>query len=206
IVRNLGGFARFLDLAAEHSGELLSFTSMARECQLPVKTIQNYYQILEDTLIGFRLMPWRKSLRKRLIAHPKFYIFDTGVTNAILRRLKAPLESSLKGKLFEQWLILETHRYLRYCRSEANIYFWRSNIGTEVDLMIEKYGKVTHAFEIKSTQRPSSGDLNGLKSLRDDHPQAQCGLICCVERPYESRGIPILPWQDYLKNLSEIFS
>lgn len=206
IVRNLGGFARFLDLAAEHSGELLSFTSMARECQLPVKTVQNYYQILEDTLIGFRLMPWRKSLRKRLVAHPKFYLFDTGVTNAILRRLKAPLESSLKGKLFEQWLILETYRYLQYSRSEANMYFWRSNIGTEVDVMIEKYGKVTHAFEIKSTERPSSGDLNGLKSFREDHPQARCCLICCAEHSYESQGIIILPWQEFLKDIREILS
>ena len=64
IVRNLGGFSRFLDMAASQCGELVSFSAISRECQLPIRTVQSYYEILEDTLIGFRLEPWRKSLRK----------------------------------------------------------------------------------------------------------------------------------------------
>lgn len=87
IVRNLGGFSRFLDIAASQFGELVSFSNIARECQLPTRTVQSYYEILEDTLIGFRLAPWRKSLRKRLSGHPKFYLFDLGVTNAVNRHL-----------------------------------------------------------------------------------------------------------------------
>jgi len=204
LVRNLGNFSRFLDLAAEQSSELLSFSTIARECQLPIKTVQNYYEILEDTLIGIKLFPWRKSLRKRLVSHPKFYLFDTGITNAILKRLTAKFDSYIMGKLFEHWIVLETYRYLKYTKSEAKLYFWRSNIGTEVDLLIEKHGKITHAFEIKSTKYPDSRHLSGLRSFKTDYPQTSLQLICTAEYPRELSGIKILPWKNYLANLPHI--
>ena len=122
LVRNLGGFYRFLEIAAAASGELLSFSGTARECGLPVRTVQSYYEILEDTLVGFRLPPWLKSVRKRLVAHPKFYLFDTGVTNAVNRRLAAPPDPRLAGRLFEQYIVLEAHRLLDYARSEARLF------------------------------------------------------------------------------------
>jgi predicted AAA+ superfamily ATPase len=65
--------------------ELVNYSNIARDCQLPARTIQTYYEILEDTFIGVRLEPWRKSLRKRLSAHPRIYLFDNGVTNALNR-------------------------------------------------------------------------------------------------------------------------
>ncbi len=201
LARNLGGFVRFLDLAAEQSGELLSFSSTARECQLPVRTVQSYYEILEDTLIGLRLMPWRKSLRKRMVAHPKFYLFDTGVTNAILKRLKAPQDRAVTGRLFEQWIVLETYRHLSYARSEANLYFWRSNIGTEVDLLIERHGKILGAFEIKATPHPAGPDLSGLKSFREEHPGVPCHLVSRAEHARVLDGVKILPWKEHLDSL-----
>ena len=203
LARNLGGFARFLDIAADQSGELLSFSSMARECRLSIRTTQSYFEILEDTLIGFRLMPWRKSLRKRLVAHPKFYLFDTGVTNAISKRLKAPFDRAVTGKLFEQWIILETYRYLKYSRSEANLYFWRSNIGTEVDLLIEQYGKIIGAFEIKSTPHLANAHLAGLRSFHEEHPRVPCYLIGTADNAREMAGVKILPWREYLDSLPQ---
>ncbi|OGR05065.1 MAG: hypothetical protein A2511_05720, partial [Deltaproteobacteria bacterium RIFOXYD12_FULL_50_9] len=140
LVRNLGGFYRFLEMAAAAVGELLNFSNIARECRLPIRTVQSYYEILEDTLIGFRLLPWLKSGRKRLVAHPKFYFFDTGVTNAINRRLAAPPDPRLAGRLFEQFIVLELHRHLHYGRSETRIFFWRTNTGSEVDLVLERHG------------------------------------------------------------------
>ncbi|MFH1259348.1 MAG: AAA family ATPase [Elusimicrobiota bacterium] len=105
IVRNLGSFSRFLDMAASQFGEIINFSNIARECQLPVMTIKSYYEILEDTLLGFKLDPWRKSIRKRLGAHPKFYLFDNGVTNAINKYLDSISDPFLQGKLFEQFII-----------------------------------------------------------------------------------------------------
>lgn len=202
LVRNLGGFSKFLDMAAGQFGELVSFSAIARECQLPTRTVQSYYEILEDTLIGFRLEPWIKSFRKRLVAHPKFYFFDSGVTNAINKRLTGTMDSGLRGRLFEQFIILETYRMLHYRQSEANLYFWKTNHGAEVDLVIEKHGKLTAAFEIKSTPHIASPHLSGLRSFQEEHPKTPCSVIGTVPHAYEIDGIQILPWTRYLEGLS----
>ena len=116
VVRNLGGFARFLDIVAAESGGIVNASAVARDAALAPRTVQEYYQILEDTLIGYRLEPWRHSPRARLVGHPRFYLFDTGVTNALARRLGAPPDPVSRGRLFEQWVVLECARLLDYRR------------------------------------------------------------------------------------------
>lgn len=201
ILRNLGAFSRFLDIAASQIGKLVNFSTIARECHLATKTVQSYYEILEDTLIGLRLSPWRKSLRKRLSAQPKFYLVDNGITNAINRRLTAGLDPVVKGDLFEQWIILETRAAIQYRQSEAGIFFWRTNHGAEVDLLIEKQGEITAAFEVKSTANVSGAHLSGLRAFREEHPEVPCFVISDVSDAYELDQIKILPWKDYLEQL-----
>ena len=201
IVRNLGGFSRFLDMAASQFGELTSYSAISRECQLPVRTVQSYYEILEDTLIGFKLEPWRKSIRKRLSAHPKFYFFDSGVVNAINKRLTASLDSHLRGRLFEQFIILETHRMIHYMQSESNIFYWRTNHGAEVDLLIEKHGKLIAAIEIKSTSNISGSHLSGLRAFKEENPKVPAYLVCVTKNKYELNKVEVLPWSNYLKFL-----
>ena len=203
IVRNLGGFSRFLDIAASQFGELVSFSSTGRECSISTRTVQSYYEILEDTLVGIRLEPWRKSLRKRLSGHPKFYLFDTGVTNAINRHLGSEPDSVLRGRLFEQFIVLETYRHLKYSRSEARIYYWRTNTGAEIDLIIEKHGELSAAFEIKARKQVGGNDFSGFRSFRDDNPGVPCFLVSEVEEPYKEGMIEVLPWSNYLKRLPE---
>lgn len=203
LVRNLGGFSRFLEIAAAQSGELVDFTAMGREARLTARTVLSYYEILEDTLVGIRLPPWRKSVRKRLTAHPKFYFFDLGVTNSINRRLLAPPDPLLRGRLFEQWIVLETHRLLSYKQSEERLFFWRTNTGAEVDLLIEKQGKIVAACEIKSSQNVSGADLSGLRAFRDDYPKTKLFVISNVPNVYEIDSIQVLPWQEYLQSLDK---
>ncbi len=203
IVRNLGGFSRFLDIAASQFGELVSFSNIGRECHLPTRTVQSYYEILEDTLIGLRLAPWRKSLRKRLSGHPKFYLFDLGVTNAINRHLSAPPDHVLRGRLFEQFIVLETHRLLKYIQSEARIYYWRTNTGAEIDLIIEKQGKPCAAFEIKAKREVGGNDFSGFRSFCADNPKVPCYLICEVDEPYQEGSIEVLPWLNFLNRLPD---
>ena len=203
IVRNLGAFSKFLDMSASQCAELVSFSSVARECHLPVRTVQSYYEILEDTLIGFRLQPWHKSIRKRLVNHPKFYFFDTGVTNAINKRLTGSLEREQLGRLFEQFIVLETCRMIHYLHSEANIYFWRTNHGAEVDLIIEKHGKIQYAFEIKFSENISGAHLSGLRAFREEYPAVPCFLICGTAHAYELDQVKIIPWDKYLEKIRE---
>ena len=94
IVRNIGAFSRFLDIAADQSGKIVNFSTIARDTAVSSNTVKGYYQILEDTLIALKLEPYLKSARKRLTMHPKYYLFDIGVINAINGKI---FPSSVKG-------------------------------------------------------------------------------------------------------------
>lgn len=202
LTRNIGSFSRFLEVAAAQFGELVNFSSIARDAACAMRTVQTYYEILQDTLIGLRLEPWRKSLRKRLNAHVKFYFFDNGVTNAVNRHLSEEPDFVLRGRLFEQFIIQETHRKLRYAQSEANIFFWRTNHGAEVDLLIEKHKQIKAAVEIKSGGQIAKTHLSGLRAFRREYPEVPCFVVATVDSAYELEGVKILPWRDYLNNLS----
>ena len=102
-------------MAASQSGEIVSFSAIARECHLPVRTIQSYYEILEDTLIGFRLQPYReKAFARRLWRILSFIFLIWGVVNAINKRLTGEMDRQSFGRLFEQWVVLETYRLSEY--------------------------------------------------------------------------------------------
>jgi predicted AAA+ superfamily ATPase len=138
-VRNAGQFHRFLEVAAAHSTELLNYENIAREAAVKAPAVKNYFQILEDTLIGYTLPAWNLSVRKQLALHPKFYFFDNGVLNAITQQsMSEKLTPDLRGKLFEQWIINEVRSYLSYSRLAYKIYFWHTKAGNEVDLILVK--------------------------------------------------------------------
>lgn len=204
LVRNLGGFYRFLESSASLSGELLNFSNVARETQLPVKTVQSYYEILEDTLIGYRLLPWMKSERKRLVGHPKFYFFDTGVTNAINRRLSSIPDAALYGRLFEQLMILEMQRNIDYSGSESRLYFWRTNTGAEVDLLVERHGKLLGAFEFKSAREVGGNDFSGLRSFRSDYPDVPLSVVYRGQHAYKTDDIHVLPYMEFLQQMFSV--
>jgi predicted AAA+ superfamily ATPase len=199
IVRNLGGFARFLDVAAAQCGELLNASSVARDAGLAARSVQEYFQILEDTLIGFRLEAWRRSVRSRLVAHPRFYFFDTGVTNALNRRLTATIDPTLRGRLFEQWLVLECRRLVEYARSETRLFFWRTNHGAEVDLLVERHGKLVAAVETKTARRIGGGDLSGLRAFAVENPKVPRFVVTPHATPHRLDGVLITGWADFLK-------
>lgn len=203
ISRNIGGFSRFLDMAAQQNGELVNYSAVARECGLPIRTVQSYYEILEDTLIGIKLPAWRHTIRKQLSAHPKFYLFDTGVTNAINGMLGGGLDARLQGRLFEQFIVLETQRRLSYAKSETRMYYWRTNHGAEVDLILERRNRVLAAIEIKSGENPGSPSLTGLQSFRGENPKAPMYVVCRSPQPYRSGDATVLPWKEYLSSLEE---
>jgi predicted AAA+ superfamily ATPase len=197
LVRNLGGFARFLDVAASQSGELLNVSSVARDAGVAARTVHEYYQILVDTLVAVRLEAWRKSPRARMTLHPKVYLFDLGVTNALCRRLTAGIDRALEGRLFEHFVVLELHRLLSYSRSEAQLFFWRTHLGAEVDLVLAKHGELAMAIEIKAKEHIAGADLSGLRSFHDAHPEVPCVVVAKVPEPFELDGVEIVPWRQF---------
>jgi predicted AAA+ superfamily ATPase len=201
IVRNLGSFARFLDVAAAQSGEILNAASVASDAGVAARTVRSYFEILEDTLVGFRLEPWRKSPRARLIGHPRFYFFDTGVTNALNRRLHGEIDLPTRGRLFEQWIVTECARTIDYLFPETRLFYWRTNNGAEVDLLFERHGKLRLAVEIKSRRTISGADLSGLRSFGEAHPDTPRVVVATVPEPFRIDSIDVLPWKRFLLEL-----
>ena len=204
IVRDIGAFSRFLDMAADQSGKIVNFSTIARETGVSGKTVKGYYQILEDTLIAIKLEPYLKSARKRLTIHPKYYLFDIGVVNAINGRtsISSVKGSTIYGMLFEHFVILETYRLIHYAEKSYRIFHWRSSHGAEVDMVVEANDGLW-AIEIKSSQIVKSGILKGLRSFMEDHPDAKPLCVSICDTPYMAGDIPVIPWRtlfrkDYL--------
>ena len=204
IVRDIGAFSRFLDMAADQSEKIVNFSTIARETGVSGKTVKGYYQILEDTLIAIKLEPYLKSARKRLTMHPKYYLFDIGVVNAINGRtsVSSVRGSTIYGMLFEHFVILETYRLIHYAEKSYRIFHWRSSHGAEVDMIVEASDGLW-AIEIKSSQIVKSGVLKGLRSFMEDHLNAKSLCVSTCDTPYMAGDIPVIPWKtlfrkDYL--------
>lgn len=105
LVRDIGPFAQFLDIAAANDGETVNSNNIARECAVSAKTVQQYYQILEDTFLAVKLPAWTRSLRRRLVSSPRYYFFDPGVTNALSHTLAEEMNPKIFGRRFEQFVV-----------------------------------------------------------------------------------------------------
>ncbi len=204
LVRNFAAFSRFLNIAADHSGSIVNYSTISRDTGVNSKTIKGYYEILEDTLVALKLEPYLKSARKRLVMHPKYYLFDTGVINAICGRvaLASVKGSNTYGMLFEHFVISETYRLMNYAEKAMKLYHWRASTGSEVDLVVET-ADCLWAIEIKSSPVVKQGKLRGLKSFLNSHPKAVPLCVSTCDVPYLAGEFQVIPWQylfgrDYL--------
>ncbi len=203
LTRRLDAFHRFLEAAAHANGELVNMTKVASEAAVPRKTVASYYQILEDTLIGFFLPSWGHHLsRKQLVTHGKFYFFDLGVVSALTQNLSGSLspKNPLFGHVFEHFCLLEFTRISDYRRIEHRIGFFRTRAGAEVDLVEERAGKI-RAIEIKAMTQVSKGELTGLHSFAEEFPKAELMVVCMTPRPYRIGEIQCIPWQEFFETI-----
>ena len=204
LVRNLPGFLHFLEVAAQQSGELLNFSNVAREAQLQPRTVQSYYDILVDTLIGIKLQAYSKSVRRRLRSTPKFYLFDLGVLNALDRQLRSSPDATRRGRLFEHLIVSETDRMLRYLSIDGRIFFWRTKDDQEVDLLIENRGELIAAVEIKSSSVITPQYFSGLRAFAEEHPTVPRYIVADVPESFQLQGLAtVLPWREYLGLLNK---
>lgn len=197
-MQNIPSFAEFLRVAALTSGELLNYTNVARESGVSSKVVRGYFQILEDTFLGFRLSPWRKSQNRRLIETEKFYLFDIGVANYLARRRPSTGTPEF-GKSFEQYLLQELRAYQAYRNPELDIRYWRTSSGQEVDFIL---GEMDVAIEVKGSRRIHEGDLRGLLALQSERQVRQSLIVSLEDQPRRIHPtIMVLPWQHFLEQL-----
>lgn len=200
LTRNVPAFARFLEIAAIGHGQQINHTNMARETGVSASTVKSYYQILEDTLLGFRLEPWRKPGRRRLVGTPKFFLFDMGVARQLHPDLREVSEGSdVYGRAFEHFLINEVRACCAYRELDAPLYYWGTHGGDEVDLVV---GDLDLALEFKSSTTVRQSDLKGLRALKRERA-VKCALL--VSRDPRLRrtedGIELLDWRAFCARL-----
>ena len=193
LTRNMEYFLSFLDTIALSNGEELSFQGIANDSGVPPRTVQNYVQILEDTLLGFQLKPFNKSKKRKAISRSKFYFFDLGVVNQLANRGEIKKGSEMFGKAFEHFIIREIKSRLSYYENDKHLYYWRSTSKFEVDLVIGQ--KI--AIEIKATENVNKSHLKGLKALREEGLIQSYYVISNDRINRTIDGINIIHWQSF---------
>ena len=198
--RNIPAFSRFLQVVALGHGQQINHSNVARESGVAASTVRNYYQILEDTLLGFMLEPWRRKKKRRLVETAKFYLFDVGIANQLHPEAKTTNEGTdLYRRAFEHFTLNEVRAWIEYERLDLPLSFWRTSSGLEVDLIV---GDMALAVECKSSREVRNADLKGVRGMLEEHRPRRTIVVSRVpERRKTEDGIEIVPWQAFCEEL-----
>lgn len=197
-LRNLGPFTNFLTKAALDNTELLNFSNIASDVGVSANTVKEYYQILEDTLIGTLLPPFKQTHKRKAISKSKFYFFDVGVANILAKRFKIRPGSELYGKCFEHLIFLELIAYISYSRDRRELTFWRSINGQKVDFVIGN----EIAIEVKATSVVQLKHLKGIKALAEEIPLKRKIIISLDDKKrLMNNDFEIYPFLDFSRAL-----
>ncbi len=175
VTRNVAAFSEFLDIIARANGSEINYESFASDLQVSTSTLKNYFQILEDTLIGFQLPGFTATTKRKATVRSKHYLFDLGVTRYLSGIKEIKIKSDAFGYAFEHFIVLEVRAYLSYSRSKEPMAYWRSTSQFEVDLVIG----TQIAIEVKATDNPGDKHLKGLRALAEEKIFQQYFLIYC---------------------------
>ncbi len=201
LVRNMGGFSRFLEAISFSHGSVLNIANVARECQVERKTVEGYVSIIEDLLLSFRIPVFSRRAKRHLSSHPKFYYFDSGVFRSL--RPSGPMDSpqEIDGAALEGLLAQHLRAWIAYRGDVCSLYFWRTKSGNEVDFVI--YGQDTFcAIEIKNSMHIHPRMLNGLIAFKQDYPEARICLLYRGKERLKIKDVLCLPCKDFLEMLT----
>lgn len=204
LTRNVGTFSRFLEIAAINDGEILNYKNVAQDCGVSAPTVKEYFSILEETLLGYTLPAFTKTVKRRSIQAPKFYLFDVGIVNYLTHRRDLEPGSTDYGHALEHLVVQEVIAYLTYKRSRLAATYWRSASGFEVDIVI--IDNYTHnpvcAIEVKSCNEVQNRHLKGLRAFGEEYPEVKRICLSHDKQPRKTDdGIAILPVEEYLAGM-----
>lgn len=201
VVRNIGAFARFLDIFGRQSGEELNYQELASDSAVPVRTVSSYVEVLIDTLLAFELKPFVFTKSRKAVSRSKLYIFDVGVANVMGGIKDLRYHSQEFGRAFEHFIIQEIRAALSYQLthpwSDKKLYYWRTYQGDEVDLIIGD----ELAIEIKASENFQPAQLKGLQKLRAEDKVKRYILLSRIKERRLVQGIELWPWEDFLRGI-----
>ena len=197
LVRKVTPFRRFVEVAAQSNGDVINYSRIADDVGIDSKTVRSYFEILEDTLLGFLLPAYHRSIRKQQSSNPKFYLFDCGVQRSLARTLEIPLKAGTYeyGRSFEHFVVLEMFRLNSYQRKKFRFSYLRTKDGAEIDTILDRPGKPLALVEIKSATNVAQRHLTTLQRFATDIPNSEAFCLCQEPQPRKVGNIHILPWQ-----------
>jgi len=197
-IRNLQTFSKFLEAAAFSNGEMVNYSNIATDCGISSPTVKEYFQILEETLIGRFLPSYQKKPKRRVILAPKFYFFDIGIVNHLLKRGEIKTGSESFGQAFEHYIYHEIYTHSKYSGLEYDISYWRTTSQIEIDFVL---GNHEVAVEVKASDNISARHVKGLKEFAKEYEVTQLILVCNEKLPRLLDNVLILPMQIFIQKL-----
>lgn len=205
LVRRLDPFKDFLEIAAQGNGKIVNFSKISRDVSVDDKTVYSYFSILEDTLVGFFLPAFHRSVRKQQREAPKFYLFDPGVVRALQGTLRVELlpQTYAFGDAFEHLVILECHRMNEYKKLDYKFSYLRTKSGAELDLIVQRPGRKDLLLEIKSSTQMTKEYLSQIRRFKSDWDRPCEAEVWSLDKNAKViDGIKCLHWLDGLQKLS----
>jgi len=203
-VKNLAPFRKFLAISAQMNGKIVNKAAIAKQVGVDPTTVTNYFEILEDTLLGFMLPAFSRSVRKAQRQLPKFYFIDTGIKRGLDRTLSVELlpQTFAWGDAFEHWVILEFIKGCQYRRLDWSFSYIRTKDDVEIDLVVERPGDRDLFVEIKSKSLVDASDAKALETLgADTDPKAERWLLSCDPLQRTFGKTTAMHWQDGIQRL-----
>ncbi len=201
LIRDLPSFSRFLEVAALTNGQVTSVASLARDAAVARPTVQRYFDVLVDTLIGVWVRPWKTSARVKEVGHPKFYLFDPGVVRALRGTLREPLERAERGPLLETLILHELRAHMAIAGTGGEINYWRTPSGGEIDF-IWRRGKRAVGIEVKASNRYRSEDAATLREFVERKLLSSAFVVYDGKDILKDRGVTILPVVEFMRRLA----
>ena len=194
--RNLPAFSRFLEVAALSNGEQIDYAAISRDAQVPRSTVQEYFRILQETLLADEVAVWKRGAKRKTVETAKFYLFDTGVARRLTRRKEVVEGTPEYGHLFETLVHHELRAYLDARIRDGVINYWRTQAGTEVDFVV---GNV--AMEVKGKKLVDRCDLKGLRAIAEEGAFDHRVVVSLEPMSRTQDGVEILNYRDFIDRL-----
>ena len=201
VIRKLDPFRHFLEVTAQMNGKIINANKISNSVGVDHKTVENYFTILQDTLVGYVLPPFHHSFRKRLSQKPKFYFFDVGVTRALanLIDVKPKSDSSYYGEVFEHFIVTESMKLANYYHLDFRFSYLATKDQAEIDLVVERPGKPMLLIEIKSSNNVDADDLKSMKKFLIDLKNYEAICLCQNKIKKKVGEILVLPWMEGIR-------
>lgn len=205
IVRNLPQFRRFLPIAAQMHTKILNLSKIGREAGCDHSVVSNYFEILEETLLGFKLEGYSQSIRKQQQKSPKFYFIDNGIWRALANQLEIPVAPGTfaYGTAFEGFIVSEVHKILNYRDMDESMSYLRTKDDAEIDLVISRPDGLEIFIEIKSAKTVHAEDLRSLISFTHDDSRKLAFAVSLERQEKRISNVRCVHWMQFLKMLWE---